>query len=81
MFFAPLRPITPGISMLLCREEILSPNQPFLFLLPTLLNAYVRIFDSVRTVHNVIHVVHSVAWATLGISRKLTQLYFNTFYC
>ena len=29
MFFAPLRSITPGISMRSCREEILSPNQPF----------------------------------------------------
>ena len=30
MFFAPLRSITPGISMCRCREDILSPNQPFL---------------------------------------------------
>ena len=29
MFFAPLLSITPGISMRSCREEILSPNQPF----------------------------------------------------
>ena len=56
MFFASLCSITSGISMRRCREEILSPNQPFLSPLPTLLNAYVRVFDSVRTVHNVIHV-------------------------
>ena len=62
MFFAPLRSITPGISMRRCREDILSLNQLFLSPLPTLLNACVRVFDSVRTVHNVIHVVHSVAY-------------------
>ena len=68
MFFAPLRSVTPVISMRRCRDEILSHRQHspppplslslLVSLLPALLNACVSVFNSMRIVHKVVHVIY-----------------------